>query len=143
MKMSLFNDPLQLLIVGAIVVVFIMWGPKKIPELAKALGQARGEFAAAAAEKPVGAGGLATNISAVPSPPLLPSVHAQQAGTAVEPSITTPAALGVVGTPIASSSAAADDQLIETAEKLGIPTKGKTPSEISDAIVAKVKGLSY
>lgn len=37
-------DPLELVIIGAIVVVFFLWGPKKIPELAKSLGMARKEF---------------------------------------------------------------------------------------------------
>ena len=39
-----FGDPLQWLVIGIIVVVIFLWGPQKIPELAKALGRARGEF---------------------------------------------------------------------------------------------------
>ena len=105
--MSLFDDPLQLVIVGAIVVVFIMWGPKKIPELARAIGQARGEFSAGLAQKPTSLTGLAT-------------------------ALTSTAATGAAPT-------AGNAQLIETAERLGIPTEGKTPAEISDAIVAKAK----
>ena len=37
-------DPLELIIIGVIVVVVILWGPKKIPELARSLGLARKEF---------------------------------------------------------------------------------------------------
>jgi sec-independent protein translocase protein TatA len=37
-------DPLELIIIGAIVVVLLLWGPKKIPELARSLGMARKEF---------------------------------------------------------------------------------------------------
>jgi len=37
-------DPLQLAIIGIVVVVFVVLGPKKIPELARALGMARKEF---------------------------------------------------------------------------------------------------
>ena len=37
-------DPLELLIIGVVVVVFILMGPKKIPELARALGSAKKEF---------------------------------------------------------------------------------------------------
>ncbi len=37
-------DPLELVVIGVIVVVIIMWGPKKIPELARSLGIARKEF---------------------------------------------------------------------------------------------------
>ncbi len=38
------TDPLQLVIIGVIVVVIFLWGPQKIPELARALGRARKEF---------------------------------------------------------------------------------------------------
>ena len=39
-----FGDPLQWLVIGIIVVVIFLWGPQKIPELARALGRAKGEF---------------------------------------------------------------------------------------------------
>ena len=109
--MSLFDDPLQLLIVGALVVVFIMWGPKKIPELARALGQAKNEFAAGAAQKPAGLDSLVSTFASVTSP----SATATQA---------------------AESNAA----LVETAQRLGIPTEGKTAEQISSAIVERAKG---
>jgi sec-independent protein translocase protein TatA len=129
--MSLFDDPLQLLIVGAIVIVFIMWGPKKIPELARALGQARGEFAAGAAQKPVGLSEPATSFASVTSPAPQTDTSQQSASTST----------GVVGGD-APSAAGDNSDLIGTALKLGIPTEGRTPVEISDAIVAKVKGQS-
>ena len=37
-------DGFEWLIVGAIAIVVILWGPSKIPEFAKALGKAKGEF---------------------------------------------------------------------------------------------------
>lgn len=37
-------DPIELVIIGVIIVVFIVMGPKKIPELARALGSAKKEF---------------------------------------------------------------------------------------------------
>lgn len=40
----MFGDPLQLIVIGVVVVVVFMWGPKKIPELARSLGLARKEF---------------------------------------------------------------------------------------------------
>lgn len=98
----LLDDPIQLIIVGAIVVVFFVMGPKKIPELARALGQARGEFTAGSAQKP---GGLTNLVTTLTSP--------------------------------AATATSGNAQLIETAERLGIPTEGKTPAEIADAIVAK------
>lgn len=101
--MSLLDDPLQLVIVGAIVIIFLTMGPKKIPELARAIGQAKGEFAAAAAQKPA----------------------------AVGPATTFATAAG---------PARSDAQLIETAERLGIPTQGKTAEQISNDIVARANG---
>ena len=43
-------DPLQLIVIGIIVVVVILWGPKKIPELARSIGIARKEFSQASKE---------------------------------------------------------------------------------------------
>ncbi len=38
------------LIIGGVAIVLVMWGPSKIPELAKALGRAKGEFSKAQKE---------------------------------------------------------------------------------------------
>ena len=38
------GDPVQWIIIGVIVVVIFLWGPQKIPDLAKAIGRARREF---------------------------------------------------------------------------------------------------
>ncbi len=38
------------IIIGIVAVVIIMWGPAKIPEFAKALGRAKGEFQKASQE---------------------------------------------------------------------------------------------
>jgi sec-independent protein translocase protein TatA len=38
------------IIIGVVAIVVIMWGPAKIPELAKALGKAKGEFDKASKE---------------------------------------------------------------------------------------------
>lgn len=108
-KMSLLDDPIQLVIVGALIFVFIMWGPKKIPELARALGQAKGEFAAGAAQKPAGLSGLATAFASASSQPVTP---------------------------------ASSDELVETAERLGISTQGKSPQQISDAIVRRASSTA-
>jgi sec-independent protein translocase protein TatA len=40
----MLGDPLQFVIIGVIVVVVFLWGPKKIPELARSLGLAKREF---------------------------------------------------------------------------------------------------
>lgn len=44
------GDPLQWIIIGIIVVVIFLWGPQKIPELARGLGRARREFEQASKE---------------------------------------------------------------------------------------------
>jgi sec-independent protein translocase protein TatA len=38
------------IIIGVVAIVIIMWGPSKIPEMAKALGKAKGEFSKAQKE---------------------------------------------------------------------------------------------
>jgi sec-independent protein translocase protein TatA len=38
------GDPVQWIIIGVIVIVIFLWGPQKIPDLAKAIGKARREF---------------------------------------------------------------------------------------------------
>jgi len=39
-----FGDPLQWIVIGVIVIVIFLWGPQKIPDLARALGRAKREF---------------------------------------------------------------------------------------------------
>lgn len=38
------------IVVGIVAIVIILWGPSKIPEFAKALGRAKGEFSKASKE---------------------------------------------------------------------------------------------
>jgi len=111
-----FGDPLQWLIIGVIVVVIFLWGPQKIPELARGLGRAKGEFEKAskefeAASKQVTSGGTGT------------------AGT-------TGAAMG--GAPMFAEKSG-DQILVETARALGIATEGKSREQISQEIIAKTK----
>ncbi len=89
-------DPTNVLIILGVIAVILIWGPQKIPELARSIGRARKEFDDASK-------GL-TN----------PSGTLQQ-GTATS------------------------DPLLDTAQKLGIPTQGKTRQEISDEIVKAAK----
>lgn len=44
------GDPLQWIIVGIIAILIFLWGPSKIPELARALGRAKKEFEEASKE---------------------------------------------------------------------------------------------
>lgn len=36
--------PVEIVVLAVVVIMFVMWGPKKIPELARSLGRARREF---------------------------------------------------------------------------------------------------
>ena len=90
------GDPFQILLILAVVAVLLIWGPQKIPELARSLGRARREFDDASK-------GLV-----------------QQGATS-------------------STNAPNPDTLIETAQRLGIDTQGKTSQEISDEIVKQVR----
>lgn len=45
-------DPIELVIIGIIIVVVVVMGPKRIPELARALGSAKKEFNAGAQSGP-------------------------------------------------------------------------------------------
>jgi len=97
------------IIVILVIVAVILWGPQKIPELARALGKARAEFSKAAKEvEEVATLQTEPVKSQPPKPPPPPQ------GTSSE------------------------DVLIETAKKLGISTEGKTIEQISNEIVEKV-----
>ena len=104
-----FGDPLQWIIIGVVVVVIFLWGPQKIPELARGLGWAKKEVEAASKE----AGDMANSIT--------------------KPSTPSPSMAATYPAPERS----ADQILIETARKLGISTEGKTRDQISQEIVSK------
>jgi len=40
-------DPWEVVMIGAIIAALLVWGPQKIPEIAKSLGEARHEIQAA------------------------------------------------------------------------------------------------
>ena len=90
------GDPFQILLILAVVAVLLIWGPQKIPELARSIGRARREFDDASK-------GL------------------------VQPTTTS------------STNTSSPDTLVETAQKLGINTQGKTRQEISDEIVRQAR----
>ncbi|HTY75049.1 MAG TPA: twin-arginine translocase TatA/TatE family subunit [Candidatus Nanoarchaeia archaeon] len=101
------------LIIGVVAIVIIMWGPAKIPEFARALGRAKGEFSNAQKEFTDAA-----------------------SATASMPTVT-------VAAPIASAQTlkSRDELLIETARTLGVSTDGKTREQITEEINVKVKLL--
>jgi sec-independent protein translocase protein TatA len=60
------TDPLQWVVIAIVAVVFLMYGPKKIPELARSIGLARKEFNDAS-KNPLGDSATSTP-TAVPAP---------------------------------------------------------------------------
>lgn len=102
------------IIIGVVAIVIILWGPSKIPEFAKALGRAKGEFSKASKE---------FKDAALAEPP-------QQV---VAQFTSAPASLPTIKTK--------DEMLLDTARGLGIPTDGKTRDQISEEISLKAKLL--
>jgi sec-independent protein translocase protein TatA len=101
------------IIIGVVAIVIIMWGPAKIPQFARALGQAKGEFSKASKE--FNAAALTTENTPTPA-----AAPATQQATSIKTK---------------------DEMLLETAQKLGIPTEGKTREQLSEEISVKVKIL--
>jgi sec-independent protein translocase protein TatA len=99
------------IIIGVVAIVIIMWGPAKIPQFARALGQAKGEFNKASKEFKDAALTTENNTQAVAKPAPTPAIKTK------------------------------DEMLLETAQKLGIPTEGKTREQLSEEISIKVKIL--
>lgn len=99
------------IIIGVVAIVIIMWGPAKIPQFARALGQAKGEFSKASKE----------------------FNNAALAQENAAPVVAAPAAKSTIKTK--------DEILLETAKDLGIPTDGKTKEQLSEEISVKVKIL--
>lgn len=140
------SDPLQLIVIAGIVIILFLFGPNKIPEIARTIGRARKEFEAASKE-------FQQITKEIQNPTALldrltteadQSAQAQQppppAPTVGAPSQTTPTP--VQAAPQPSKPKTGDQILIETAEKLGIVTTGKTRAQISEEITSKAKGTS-
>lgn len=106
------------LIIGVVAIVIIMWGPAKIPEFARSLGRAKGEFDKATKEF--------TN-----------AATATVSAPTVAVAVSSPSALTQ-----ASVLKSKDEMLLETARGLGISTDGKTREMISQEIGIKVKLLN-
>jgi sec-independent protein translocase protein TatA len=104
------------IIIGVVAIVIIMWGPAKIPQFARALGQAKGEFSKASKEF----NNAALTTENTPTPIQQAAAPAPQPTAAIKTK---------------------DEMLLETAQKLGIPTEGKTREQLSEEISVKVKFL--
>ena len=105
------------LIIGVVAIVIIMWGPAKIPEFAKALGRAKGEFSKASKEFTVAA------------------------TTTANSNVTPPTTIAPATNPSAQSLNLKDEVLLNTARGLSIETNGKTREQLIEEIAIKVKSL--
>ncbi len=98
------------IVILGVAVIVIMWGPAKIPELAKSLGKAKGEFDKASKEyqKAAFEGLTTTNATVTPAP-------------------------------AAKSVDTSDDALLVLAKKYGVATEGKTKEQITTETLQKIK----
>ena len=118
----MFEDPMQWLVIGVVILALLLWGPNKIPQLASSIGKARREFdlARKSVENPMG---LLLQTATQPQSTQGPSTEA-----APQPS--TPA-------PPVQAQPSGDDVLVRTAKDLGIVTEGKTSEQLSAEIVSR------
>jgi len=110
----MFEDPMQWVVIGIVVIALLMWGPSKIPQLAASLGKARKEFDTArkSFEDPMGA-----------------LVHtATQQPTAQSPA---------TQVPVEQPQPSGDEVLVKTAREMGIATEGKSREQLSAEMVSK------
>jgi sec-independent protein translocase protein TatA len=108
------------LIIAIILITLFLWGPSKIPEMARVVGQAKKEFDKAAKEFT-----SLTDVSI--TNPITDSVNK----TVTSPPTTTPENSRQATTP------PPQDPIITAAKSLGIDTLGKTKEELATEIVAK------
>jgi sec-independent protein translocase protein TatA len=127
-------DPLELATIVGIIIVFFLWGPQKIPEIARMISQARKEFDNATREF--------QNVSASiqnGTNPLLASLTEQPPSSATPkpplPGVRSAFPQGVVSTATPAAAKTGDELLIEAARRLGILTQGKTREQIQQEII--------
>jgi len=124
-------DPLELGSIAAIFIVFFLWGPERIPQLARMIAQARREFDKATKEFQKASAGIVDGTS----PFLAPSKPAKTAPIATLAQSGAASALPLP-TFVASIPKTGDELLLEAAKRLGIQTQGKTREQIQQDIVA-------
>jgi len=131
-------DPLELATIVGIIIVLFLWGPQKIPELARMIGRARKEFDNATREfqnvaKTIQDGTNPLFAPLTPPPPTAPPFPLPQPGVrSALPPTPTPSPAAKTG----------DELLIDAARKLGISTQGKTREQIQEEIIALAQSQS-
>jgi sec-independent protein translocase protein TatA len=109
------DDPIVWVLIAAVVI--FLFGANKIPQFAKAIGQARREFDQASKE-------ITNPLAASTQPAAAPFQAARPVQAVVAP---------------VAQPAAAVDPLIEAAQKEGIDTQGKTRDQIATELAWKLK----
>ena len=109
------------LAMAAILIVLFLWGPSKLPEMARAIGQAKAEFDKAAKE--------VTSLVDVKSitNPITDSINK----TATSPQANAP----VISKQQQPATQPPQDPIIIAAKSLGVNTLGKTKQELATEIV--------
>jgi len=134
-------DPLEIGIIGIMAVVLFLWGPQKIPDLARALGRAKREFDAASKEFAKAANITTTGTGSIVGAFL--GTGAEQTPTLMpkQPMAPLPPMSPIVTTPIPPppTNTSGDELLIDTARKLGITTQGKTREQVQKEIIDLAK----
>ncbi|MDJ0269412.1 MAG: twin-arginine translocase TatA/TatE family subunit [Aigarchaeota archaeon] len=100
---------IEWIVVGVIIIVLLLWGPEKLPKIARSIGQAKREFEKAS------------------------KALEEETSSVVKPSIISTSSGSV------AAAQAGDDKLLEVAKSLGISTEGKTRDEIAREIVNKAQ----
>jgi sec-independent protein translocase protein TatA len=98
----------EAIIIVVILAVIFLWGPNKVPEIARAIGQAKREFDKASKETTT----LVQQAMALPPTPSAPASSTTATPTSTDP-------------------------LIIAAKSLGITTEGKTKEELAKEIVGR------
>ena len=110
---------IEWIIVAAIIVILLLWGPSKLPKIARSFGEAKKEFEKAMKEA-----------EEVKQEGRQFATEAKEA--AVQP-------IKSLATTATEEVQAAEDKLIEVAKALGIQTEGKTKDQIAKEILEKTK----
>jgi sec-independent protein translocase protein TatA len=129
-------DPVALASIGVILLVFFLWGPQKIPELARMVAQARKEFDNATKEFQKASASIQNGTSPFFAPSAPSSAAPVAAAALPQASQQTPARPLPQPAAALPSVKTGDQLLIEAARKLGISTVGKTREQIQQDIVA-------
>lgn len=107
---------IEWVIIAAVVLILFIWGPEKLPKMARAFGQAKREFEKASKGIETEIGKTRTGIESEVQRVISPGT-----GEGAQPAATS------------------DDQLLEAARTLGISTEGKTRGQIASEILERIK----